>query len=301
MNKLLIIGGPTGIGKSELAVKLAKRYNAVILSADSAQIYKGMNIGTGKITESEKCGILHTMIDIVNPNEDYSVQNYCNEAKKIISQLHIKNRLPIVVGGTGLYINALINEQNFADAKPDYELRERLRAICDEKGAAELHAMLQAVDKQSAEKIPVNDVKRTIRALEIHSQTGKSKSQSVTQKTCPYDVKFFIPEMDRTKLYERINLRTDAMIENGLYDEVLSLKPFWECRSMQAIGYKEVIASIKQNISCAETAEIIKQNSRKYAKRQITFFKWISSEKTYVSENFFENTIKITDEWLNGN
>ena len=287
MNKLLIIGGPTGIGKSELAVKLAKRYNAVILSADSAQIYKGMNIGTGKITESEKCGILHTMIDIVNPNEDYSVQNYCNDAKKIISQLHIKNRLPIVVGGTGLYINALINEQNFADAKPDYELRERLRAICDENGAAELHAMLQAVDKQSAEK--------------IHSQTGKSKSQSVTQKTCPYDVKFFIPEMDRTKLYERINLRTDAMIENGLYDEVLSLKPFWECRSMQAIGYKEVIASIKQNISCAETAEIIKQNSRKYAKRQITFFKWISSEKTYVSENFFENTIKITDEWLNGN
>ncbi len=299
MNKLLIIGGPTGIGKSELAVRLAERYNSVIVSADSAQIYKGMNIGTGKVTESEKHSILHTMLDIISPDEDYSVQKYYSDATKVIKKLHSENRLPIVVGGTGLYINALLNEQNFADAKPNYELRERLKAIHNEKGAEELHAMLQKEDKESAEKIPVNDVKRTIRALEIYLQTGKSKSQSVSQKHCSYDVKFFVPAMERAKLYERINSRVDRMFEDGLYEEVCSLKPFWNCRSMQAIGYKEVIAAIKENISISETKEVIKQNSRRYAKRQITFFKWIRAEKSYVSEIYFDNIIKTTDKWLN--
>lgn len=299
MNKVLIIGGPTGIGKSDVAVKLALRYNAVIIGADSMQIYKGMDIGTGKIREEEKHGIPHTMIDIVAPNADYSVQKYCSDAKKIIAAVHAENRLPIVVGGTGLYINALINEQNFADAKPNPQMREKYLSLYREHGAQYLHELLQQVDAVSAQKIAVNDVKRTVRALEIYEQTGQSKSASVASNKSPFDIRFYILQTEREKLYDKINKRVANMLQCGLVQEVLSLQPYWNCRSMQAIGYKEVISALQTEQDPYGTIEEIRQNSRRYAKRQITFFKWIDAPKIYVDEDFYQNITYTADSWLN--
>lgn len=300
MNKVLIIGGPTGIGKSNLAVRLALRYqDSIIIGADSMQIYKKMNIGTGKITEGEKQGILHTMIDIVEPYEDFSVNLYLKQAKRIIDSAHKKNRLPIVVGGTGLYINALIHEPNFAGTPPDISIRNKYHALCAERGSGHLHDLLASIDPESAARIGINDSKRIIRALEIYEQSGRKKSDSVSSIKSNYDIKFYIPEIDRIKLYENINLRVDRMFEQGLIDEVIGLKEYWECKSMQAIGYKEIIDQFKKGNNPAHAIESIKQNSRRYAKRQIAFCKWIQAEKIYIAEDFYSNIIPQTDKWLN--
>lgn len=298
MNKVIIIGGPTGIGKSDLAVDLALRYSAAIVSADSMQIYKGMNIGTGKITKDEMREIPHYMLDIVQPDCEYSVQNYFSDTKKVIESILKNGKVPIIVGGTGLYINALINEQNFADAKPDVEIRKKYYNLNELYGAKYLHNMLRDVDKVSAEKISENDVKRIIRALEIYEQTGNKKSDSVTSVKSPYDIKLFVLQTDRQKLYERINMRVDRMFEKGLPEEVLALKRFWHCRSMQAIGYKEIIDCLQAEESIDGATELIKQNSRRYAKRQITFFNWIKADKIYVEDDFYNTIVKTTDRWL---
>ena len=299
MNKLLIIGGPTGVGKSELAVKLAQRYgDAIIVGADSMQIYKGMDIGTGKISKDEMKGIRHTMIDIVQPNDDFSVQKYVENAKQIIDSALACGTLPIVVGGTGMYINALINEQNFADAPPNPQIRKKYYDICEQRGAKYLHEILQNADPESAKKIPESDVKRTVRALEIYELTGRSKSEIVTTKKSEYDVKFFVLDMERTKLYERINSRVDKMLSSGLIEEVISLKEYWQCKSMQAIGYTEIIKKLHSGNDPLLAADEIKQNTRRYAKRQMTFLRWIDADKTYASEDFYENVSQIADKWL---
>ncbi len=297
MNKLLIIGGPTGIGKSEVAVRLAKRYNGIVIGADSMQIYKGMDIGTGKIRQEEMDGIFHAMIDIVEPDTEYSVQKYCQDAKHAIAAAHAGNRLPIVVGGTGLYIHALLNEQNFADATPDPKIREKYWTIYREQGASHLHDLLQKVDERSAEQIAVNDVKRCIRALEIYEQTGRGKSETVASGKCSYDVSFYVLQTEREQLYAKINRRVDHMFQSGLIDEVQNLQPFWDCHSMQAIGYKEVIAALRAGKDLDQVTDEIKQNSRRYAKRQITFFKWIPFPKVYVAEDFYQNITKTSDTW----
>lgn len=299
MNKVLMIGGPTGIGKSAVAVQLALRYNSVIIGADSMQIYKGMDIGTGKVTEQEKQGILHTMIDIVMPNQDYSVQKYVFDAKNEIANALHQGKIPIVVGGTGLYLNALINEQNFAEAAPNSQIREYYYAVYRERGAEHLHKLLYNVDSTTAAKISPNDVKRTIRALEIYNVTGKKKSESISEHKSTYDIKFFVLESERQLLYNKIDTRVDAMFQNGLIDEVKRLQPYWECRSMQAIGYKEIIEKIKNNNTPYDAIDAIKQNSRRYAKRQITFLKWIQAEKTHVSKDYYHTIAAGTDQWLN--
>lgn len=298
MNKVLFIGGPTATGKSDIAVKLALKYNAIVIGADSMQIYRGMDIGTGKITEEEKCGIEHTMIDIVYPDKEYSVQNYVADAKKIIQRAHKNGVLPIVAGGTGLYINSLINNPNFAQTPPDKELRERYVKIAETNGALYLHELLAKRDKTAAQKIAVNDIKRTIRALEIIEQTGKTKTEIIRNEKCDYDVLFFVMDPDRQELYQRINARVDKMFEKGLIDEVRSLSAYWGCRSMQAIGYKETINALQNGIDFNSVCEEIKQNSRRYAKRQTTFFKWIQAEKQYVNENYYEHISAIADKWL---
>ena len=298
MNKLLIIGGPTGIGKSELGVKLALRYNGVVIGADSMQIYKGLNIGTGKIKEEEKCGILHSMIDILSPRDDYSVQKYVIDAKREIAKAHAAGKLPIVVGGTGLYINALINEQNFAATAPNIELRKKYSRLADEKGAEYLHEMLKNVDPQSAERISVNDTKRVIRALEIFESVGVSKSEAVSVQKSHYDVKFYVLETDRNILYDRINRRVDKMFAEGFADEVIGLKEYWNCRCMEAIGYRELIGALQYGLAPDSVIDTVKQNSRRYAKRQITFFKWICADKQFVGEDFYENVTDTADLWI---
>lgn len=299
MKKVIIIGGPTGIGKSDMAVRLALRYDkSFIIGADSMQIYKGMDVGTGKVTEKEKCGIEHTMIDILCPNELYSVQNYVEDAKAIINKAHNDGKLPIIVGGTGLYINAIINEQNFAGAKPNPAIRAKYNEIAFKNGNKYLHDMLRAVDETSADNISVNDTKRIVRAMEIYEQKSKKKSETVTSKKSEYDIKFFVLETDRTQLYDRINLRVEKMFDLGFVDEVIGLKNFWDCRSMEAIGYKEIINALKNDDNPLLTKDSIKQNTRRYAKRQIAFFKWISAQKNYVSGDFYKNIVSVCDEWL---
>lgn len=298
-NRLLIIGGPTGIGKSSLAVKLALKYNGVIIGADSMQIYRGMNIGTGKITEEEKCGIQHSMIDIAQPDCEYSVQKYHSDASKHIQSALNNGKLPIVVGGTGLYINALINEQNFAKTAPDNAVREKYKQIAENSGTECLHDMLKEIDAQSAEKISPNDAKRIIRALEIFEQTGKKKSEIAQTRKSAYNIKFLILQSERQELYNKINARVETMFKSGLIDEVMALKNYWDCRSMQAIGYKEIISALKSNSNPLNTSEEIKQNTRRYAKRQITFFKWINSDKTYIENDFMRNSESVIDNWLN--
>lgn len=299
MNKVLFIGGPTGIGKSSLGISLAKRYNGVIVSADSMQIYKGMDIGTGKVTEAEKAGVLHTMLDIVAPNEDFSVQKYCVEATKHIKEAWKNEQLPIVVGGTGLYINALLHPQNFAEAAPDAAVRKKYEALYREEGAERLHAALEKADPISAKKIAVQDVKRTIRALEIFETTGQSKSEKARQTDADFSYLFVIPDTERATLYDAINRRVDAMMTNGFVEEVKKLQPYWNARSMEAIGYREIIQALQngEDPHALKTIETIKQNTRRYAKRQITFFKWIQAEKHYIRQPFFENAVAVADPW----
>lgn len=293
-----MVGGPTGIGKSDIAVRLALRYNGIIVGADSVQIYRGMDIGSGKVSEKEKCGIPHTMIDIVYPNESYSVQKYCNEAQKVIERAHAQHKTPIVVGGTGLYLNALIHRQNFADAQPNAELRAQYVGILQKYGEQYLHDLLREVDENSADKIAVNDTKRVIRALEIYAQTGKRKSENVSSVRNPYDIKFYILQTVREKLYAKIDARVEKMFHSGLVEEVVSLRDYWEYPSMQAIGYKEIICALQNNTDPCAAMQKIQQNTRRYAKRQISFLKWIQAEKTYVSENFYTNILATADEWI---
>ena len=300
MKKVLFIGGPTGIGKSALAIALAKRYNGVVVSADSMQIYQGMDIGTGKVTEGEKAGVLHTMLSIIAPNEDYSVQRYAVDATKQIEAAWAQKQLPIVTGGTGLYINALLHPQNFAEAAPNAAVRQKYEAIYREEGAERLHAVLESVDPVSASKISTHDIKRTIRALEIFETTGQSKSENAKQTDADFSYLFLIPETDRALLYAAINQRVDAMLQNGFVEEVKRLRPYWNARSMEAIGYREIIEALQSGDDplAPKVTEKIKQNSRRYAKRQITFFKWIEAEKHYIKAPFLENAVALADSWL---
>lgn len=301
MNKVLFIGGPTGSGKSALGITLAKRYDGVIVGADSMQIYKGMDIGTGKVKEHEKDGVLHTMLDIVMPNEDYSVQKYCIDATTCIRNAWAHNQLPIVVGGTGLYINALLHPQNFAEAAPNAAVRKKYETFHREEGAERLHALLEEVDPVAASKIAVRDVKRTIRALEIFDTTGQSKSENAKQANADFSYLFLIPETERETLYAAINERVDTMLQDGFVEEVKTLQPYWNARCMEAIGYREIIAALQtgEDPYAPQVREKIKQNTRRYAKRQITFFKWIQAEKHYIRPPFLQNAVALTDAWLN--
>lgn len=285
--KLFIIAGPTAIGKSSIAVSLCKKFNGSVVSADSMQVYKGMNIGTGKITPSEMDGVSHYMLDVATPDEYFTVYDYVNKAKTCIEEIYSENKLPFVIGGTGLYISGLINGHNFAETTMNEEVRKELKYIADTKGSQYLHDYLKKVDPVSAEKISANDRKRIIRALEIYKVTGKPKSESAkSDENSEYDYLFMIilPE-SREKLYADINNRVDLMIKNGLVDEVKNLIKYKDCNSMQAIGYKEILSYLNAEITLDQAIEQIKQNSRRYAKRQLTYFKNMKNEKVFVYKN----------------
>lgn len=280
--KVLIISGPTAVGKSAFGVKAAQLLNGEIISADSMQIYRGMDIGTGKITASEMHGIKHHMLDVADPDEDYSVGQYVYEAANLIKDIAIRGKLPIIVGGTGLYINSLMFGHSFSQTQRNEEIRAQLRRFVAENGNSALHQKLAEVDPVSAQKIMVNDVKRAIRAYEIYLITGKPRSEQLDENKPMYNYKMLVLTDDRETLYQRINARVDDMLNRGLIDEVRSLYRYKNCNSMQAIGYKEIIKYFDGEITVEQAIEEIKKGSRNYAKRQMTFFRGIKLEKEFL-------------------
>ena len=277
--KLLIIAGPTGVGKTELSIKLAKLLNGEVISADSMQIYKYMDIGSAKVTKDEMQGVKHHMIDVVLPSENFTVVDYKNMAEKEIKNVIEQNKLPIIVGGTGLYINSLTCNMNFTEAESDIEYRKYLEDLANEKGNEYVHNLLKEIDPISYEKIHANNLKRVIRALEVYKVSGKPFSSFNDLETfykSKYDIYYYVLNMNRDKLYDRINIRVDKMFSNGLLEECKNLKELGyntTMQSMQGIGYKEVLYYLDNKITLEEAREMIKQGSRNYAKRQLTWFR----------------------------
>ena len=278
-NKLLVSAGPTAVGKTDLSIKLAQKLNGEIISADSMQIYKYMDIGSAKVMPEEMKGINHYMIDVVEPSESFSASQFKDMATEAINSIIEKDKTPIIAGGTGLYIDAATCNMNFSETDKDEKYREELEALANEKGNEYIHNMLRDIDPESYKSIHPNNRKRVIRALEVYKLTGKAFSESNSKEEfykSPYDVKYFVLTMDRQKLYERINLRVDIMMEKGLLDECKKLRDMGytsDMQSMQGIGYKEVLYYLEGKISLEEAVDMIKQGSRNYAKRQLTWFR----------------------------
>ncbi|NFH90923.1 tRNA (adenosine(37)-N6)-dimethylallyltransferase MiaA [Clostridium botulinum] len=277
--KILVLGGPTAVGKTELSIKLAEKLNGEIISADSMQIYKKMDIGSAKVTKEEMRDINHYMIDIVSPEEEFSVADFKNIGEKAIKEIIAKEKLPMIVGGTGLYINSLTCNVTFTESEKDDEYRTYLESLAEANGNKYVHEMLKEIDEISYRDIHPNNRKRVIRALEVYKISGKPfSSYNVGDdfyKT-DYDVFYYVLTMDREKLYNRINKRVDIMIENGLIDECIELKKLGytsNMQSMQGIGYKEILYYLDKKISLDEAVNLIKQGSRNYAKRQLTWFR----------------------------
>ena len=278
-NKVLIIAGPTAVGKTNLSIELAKKLNGEIVSTDSMQIYRYMDIGSAKITKEEMDGVKHHMIDAVDPDTPFSVAEYKNLASKCIEDIISRGKLPILVGGTGLYINALTCNMDFTEAESDIEYRKELEELADKYGNEYIHKMLKDIDEKSYNDIHYNNRKSVIRALEVYKLTNKPFSSFNLGDELyngPYDVKYFVLNMNREKLYDRINLRVDIMIKNGLIEECIRLKNMGytsSMQSMQGIGYKEIFYYLENKISLNEAIELIKKGSRNYAKRQLTWFR----------------------------
>ena len=271
--KVIVICGPTASGKTKLGIDLATTINGEIISADSMQIYKEMDIGTAKPTKEERKLAVHHLIDFVSPEQRYSVADYKKDATEKINEIISNNKTPIIVGGTGLYINSLIYNIEFKEERTDLKFRTEMEKF----DVTDLYERAMAIDKEAAERISKNDKKRIIRILEIYNSTGKTKTEleKESRKNVEYDYKIFVLNMDRQVLYNRINDRVDYMIEEGLIDEVKSiLKKHNEFpTAMQGLGYKEVVLYLNKEIDKDEMIEKIKQESRRYAKRQLTWFR----------------------------
>lgn len=279
MNQVIVIAGPTASGKTRLSVEVAKQLNTEIVSADSMQIYRDMNVGTAKVTEEEKKGVPHHMIDIVSPFENYNVSQYAKDAKQCVDSILKKGKIPVIAGGTGLYINSLVYGYDLAPIPSDEAVREELTALYEEKGGEYLLAQLQKIDPKTAMRLHPNNARRLIRALEVYRISGTTISEQeerTKNAPKPYDVRFFVLDTDREKLYERINLRVDTMLQNGLVDEVKMLLHQVvpkQNTAMQAIGYKEMVEYLDGYLSYEEAVDKIKLESRRYAKRQLTWFR----------------------------
>ena len=276
--KIVCIVGPTASGKTAYAVKLAKERNGEVVSCDSMQIYKGMDIGTAKPTPEEMQGVVHHMLDFVDPRENYSVASFVKDARSCIDDILSRNKLPVLCGGTGLYIDSIINQIEFGCEEHDEGYRNELAEFSAKYGNDALHDKLKEKDPAAAEKIHPNNVKRVIRALEIIKNTGMTKTAAdgIAKKEQLYDAEIIGLFMDRERLYERINKRVDIMMQSGLLDETKKLLGLGVPRTstaMQAIGYKELLLYLDGNLTLDEAVEKIKQESRRYAKRQMTWFR----------------------------
>lgn len=295
---LIILTGPTAVGKTALSIGLAKAVDGEIISADSMQVYRKMNIGTAKIQQSEMQGVRHHLIDILDPGEDFNVVLFKKYALEAMKDIYSREKIPVVVGGTGFYIQALLYDINFEDNDNDMSYREELQTLAAEHGNSYIHDMLAGVDPESAEKIHENNVKRVIRALEFYKKTGMKISkhnEAESQKESPYNFEYFVLNDDRQKLYDRIDRRIDIMLEDGLLDEVRSLVDEGYSRdlvSMQGLGYKEMIDYIQERYTLDEAVYTLKRDTRHFAKRQVTWFKR-EKQVTWVNKNEFDSEADI--------
>lgn len=302
--KVIVICGPTASGKTALSIELAKIINGEIVSADSMQIYKDMDIGTAKPTQEEMQGIKHYLIDFVSPDERYSVADYKQDAKKAIREILKKGKVPIIVGGTGLYVDSLIYEIEYPNIEFDEKYREKLEKEVEEKGLEELYEKAKEVDIEAIKKISKNDKKRILRILEIYHATGKNKTEQEKEsrkKEIEFDYKVYALNWDREKLYERINKRVDIMLEQGLIEEVKNVYEEYNKfpTAMQGLGYKEVVEYLENKTTKEEMIEKIKQETRRYAKRQMTWFRKNKQTIWLNAEDEIQNNIKIILEGLN--
>jgi tRNA dimethylallyltransferase len=274
---VIAIVGPTAVGKSKLGIEIAKRFGGEIISGDSMQIYRTMDIGTAKVSHEEADGIPHHMIDIKNPDESFSVAEFQEKVQSLIKEVSSRNKIPILVGGTGLYIQATLYDFNFSEQKKDPAIIERLEREMAEKGSLYMYERLRSIDPQQAERVHPNNVRRVIRALELYETTGQVMSEYHEEQPVesPFRPILIGLEMDRDLLYERINRRVDSMVEEGLVNEVKRLydQGFQDEQSMKAIGYKELIPYLEGFCEWNDAIELLKRNSRRYAKRQYTYFK----------------------------
>ena len=278
--KILVVCGPTATGKTRLGIELAREFGGEIVSADSMQIYRRMDIGTAKATPTERAAVPHHMLDVAEPEENWSVARYVAEASRCCDDILVRGKLPILVGGTGLYIDSLIAGRDFAENDGDEKLREKLNGEYDRLGAEAMWEKLNAVDPDRAEKLALSDRRRIVRALEVWTLTGKTITEhdEETRRLPPrYEAgRIVLTYADRAALYARIDRRVDEMAKEGLFEEVQALLRSGvpaECTAMQAIGYKEAARALRGKISRAEAIDLIKQASRRYAKRQLTWFR----------------------------
>lgn len=276
---LIILTGPTAVGKTELSIELARAVDGEIISADSMQVYKHMDIGSAKITERDMQGVRHYLIDELEPWEEFNVVRFKQYADKYIKEIYKKGKIPILTGGTGFYIQAVLYDIDFTETKEDTSYREELESLAAEYGPKYLHDLLKEVDQESAKQIHYNNIKRVIRALEYNKQTGlkiSDHNREEREKESPYDFKYFVLNDDRKLLYERIDKRIDIMLEKGLVDEVKKLKAMGctkDMVSMQGLGYKEILSYLDGDISLDEAVYILKRDTRHFAKRQLTWFR----------------------------
>ena len=302
--KVIVICGPTASGKTALSIELAKKINGEIISADSMQIYKDMNIGTAKPTYEEMQGIKHYLFDYVSPEERYSVAQYKKDAKIAIKDIISKGKTPIIVGGTGLYIDSLIYEIEYNDINIDENYRKELEDIIDKNGLEVLYKKAVEIDPIAMGKISPNDKKRIMRVLEIYRATGKTKTQQEEESRknpIEYDYRIFAINWDREVLYQRINKRVDIMIEQGLVEEVKNILNKYNKfpTAMQGLGYKEVVDYIKGYYTEEEMIEKIKMETRRYAKRQLTWFRKNKQTIWLEGKNDIQNNINIILEGMN--
>lgn len=296
--KVIVICGPTASGKTAMSIELAKKINGEIVSCDSMQIYKEMDIGTAKPTCEEMQGIKHYMIDIISPDQRYSVADYKRDAKIAIREILKKGKTPIIVGGTGLYVDSLIYEIEYQDIKFDEEYRKKLEKQAKENGLNTLYEEAKKIDPEAILKISPNDQKRILRILEIYHATGMTKTEQEKksrEKEPEFDYKVYALNMPREKLYERINLRVDLMIKQGLIKEVEEIYHKYSefPTAMQGLGYKEVVEYLKGNLTKEEMIEKIKQETRRYAKRQMTWFRKNKQTIWLDTENTLQNNLQI--------
>lgn len=306
---LIILTGPTAVGKTKASIGLAKAIGGEIISADSMQVYRQMDIGSAKIAREETDGIPHYLIDVLDPEEEFHVVRFQQMAKAAMEEIYSRGKIPVVVGGTGFYIQALLYDIDFTENEGDAAYRRQLETAAKEKGAAYLHAQLAAVDPKAAQEIHANNVKRVIRALEFYEQTGERISEHnerERQKESPYQFCYFVLNDKRECLYDRIDKRVDQMIQNGLVEEVRRLKERGctkQMVSMQGLGYKEIFAYLEGDCSLSEAVYIIKRDTRHFAKRQLTWFKrerdviWIQKDAfAYDDEKILQNLLEVIRE-----
>ncbi len=276
---LIILAGPTAVGKTAASIRLAKAIGAEIISADSMQVYRHMDIGSAKIRQEEMEGVPHYLIDVLEPEEEFNVVRFQQMAKAAAEEIYAKGKIPLVAGGTGFYIQALLYDIDFTENDGDTSYRLSLEKTAEEKGGEYLHAILREADPKAAEQIHPHNIKRMIRALEFHHQTGgkiSEHNEAEREKSSPYDFAYFVLTDERSRLYERIDRRVDMMMEEGLLEEVLYLKERGvkrESTAMQGLGYKELYAYLDGECTLEEAVRIIKRDTRHFAKRQLTWFK----------------------------